>query len=75
MRHGWSLDGITIHEPSSDASRLHPSEVEVGDTMNTVLATLQRARPRRRRGRDELERMLIWRAEDGPVTAGPSPAP
>jgi circadian clock protein KaiC len=53
--HGWSLDGITIHELSSDASLradtqytvFHPSEVELGDTMNTVLATLQRVRPRR----------------------------
>ena len=53
--HGWALDGIAIHELSSDASLraetqytvFHPSEVELGDTMNTVLATLQRVRPRR----------------------------
>ena len=53
--HGWSLDGISIHELSSDASLradtqytvFHPSEVELGDTMNTVLATLERVRPRR----------------------------
>lgn len=53
--HGWSLDGVSIHELSSDASLrsdtqytvFHPSEVELGDTMNTVLATLERVRPRR----------------------------
>ena len=53
--HGWSLDGVAIHELSSDASLradtqytvFHPSEVELGDTMNTVLATLERVRPRR----------------------------
>jgi circadian clock protein KaiC len=53
--HGWSLDGIAIHELSSDASLrsdtqytvFHPSEVELGDTMNTVLQTLERVRPRR----------------------------
>ena len=53
--HGWSLDGIAIHELSSDASLrtdtqytvFHPSEVELGDTMNTVMQTLERVRPRR----------------------------
>ena len=53
--HGWSLDGVSIHELSSDASLradtqytvFHPSEVELGDTMNTVLRTLERVRPRR----------------------------
>jgi len=53
--HGWSLDGVAIHELSSDASLradtqytvFHPSEVELGDTMNTVMATLERVRPRR----------------------------
>ena len=53
--HGWSLDGISIHELSSDASLrtdtqytvFHPSEVELGDTMNTVMQTLDRVRPRR----------------------------
>jgi circadian clock protein KaiC len=53
--HGWSLDGVAIHELSADASLradtqytvFHPSEVELGDTMNTVLATLERVRPRR----------------------------
>ena len=53
--HGWSLDGVTIHELSSDVSLradtqytvFHPSEVELGDTINTVLQTLERVRPRR----------------------------
>ena len=53
--HGWTLDGVAIHELASDASLradtqytvFHPSEVELGDTMNTVLATLERVRPRR----------------------------
>ena len=53
--HGWSLDGVSVHELSSDASLradtqytvFHPSEVELSDTMNTVLATLERVRPRR----------------------------
>jgi circadian clock protein KaiC len=53
--HGWSLDGVDIHELASDVSLradtqytvFHPSEVELGDTMNTVLQTLERVRPRR----------------------------
>ena len=53
--HGWSLDGMTIHELAHDDSRhpesqytvFHPSEVELGDTMNAVFQTLERVRPRR----------------------------
>ena len=53
--HGWSLDGITIHELANDESLrpdtqytvFHPSEVELSDTMNTVLQTIERVRPRR----------------------------
>ena len=53
--HGWSLDGITIHELANDASLspdtqytvFHPSEVELTDTMNAVLQTIERVRPRR----------------------------
>lgn len=53
--HGWTLDGITIHELSSDETlrpdaqytAFHPSEVELGDTMNTVFQTLERVRPQR----------------------------
>src|SRR5689334_23707598 len=51
--HGWSLDGMTIHELAHDDSRrpesqytvFHPSEVELGDTMNVVFQTLERVRP------------------------------
>ena len=53
--HGWTLDGITIHELSTDETlrpdarytAFHPSEVELGDTMNTVFQTLERVRPQR----------------------------
>src|SRR5688500_17502145 len=53
--HGWTLDGITIHELSSDETlrpdaqytAFHPSEVELGDTMNIVFQTLERVRPQR----------------------------
>ena len=53
--HGWTLDGITIHELSSDETlrpdaqytAFHPSEVELGDTMNVVFQTLERVRPQR----------------------------
>jgi circadian clock protein KaiC len=53
--HGWSLDGITIHELADDASLrpdtqytvFHPSEVELSDTMTTVFQTIERVRPRR----------------------------
>src|SRR5687767_9719709 len=53
--HGWSLDGITIYELANDESLrpdtqytvFHPSEVELSDTMNTVLQTIDRVRPRR----------------------------
>jgi circadian clock protein KaiC len=53
--HGWSLDGITIHEltpndmlsPDAQYTVFHPSEVELTDTMNVVFQTLDRVRPRR----------------------------
>jgi len=53
--HGWSLAGITIHElgtdetlrPDSQYTAFHPSEVELGDTMNTVFQLLDRVRPQR----------------------------
>jgi circadian clock protein KaiC len=53
--HGWSLDGITIHElPQDDSHRpesqytvFQPSQVELGDTMTVVFQTLERVRPRR----------------------------
>jgi circadian clock protein KaiC len=53
--HGWSLDGIAIHElandenlrPDAQYTVFHPSEVELGDTMNSVFQTIERVRPRR----------------------------
>ena len=53
--HGWTLDGITVHElggdealrPDAQYTAFHPSEVELGDTMSTVFQLLDRVRPRR----------------------------
>jgi circadian clock protein KaiC len=54
--HGWSLDGLDIHElvPPEESLRaesqytiFHPSEVELGDTTNAVLAEVERIQPRR----------------------------
>ena len=55
VSHGWTLDGIAIHElgtdetlrPDAQYTAFHPSEVELGDTMNTVFQLLDRVRPRR----------------------------
>ena len=54
--HGWSLDGITVRElvPSQDSLRpddqytmFHPSEVELGETTNTILDDVERVKPAR----------------------------
>ena len=53
--HGWSLDGIEIFElvsemgldPDSEQSILHPSEVELGETVREVIASVDRIRPAR----------------------------
>jgi circadian clock protein KaiC len=54
--HGWSLDGIAVYEmaPSegdlaadSQNTLFHPSELELSDTTQAVLAEVQRARPTR----------------------------
>jgi circadian clock protein KaiC len=54
LSHGWTLDGITLHEliPSADALELeeqntmfHASEVELGATMKELLATVSRLKP------------------------------
>jgi len=55
VSHGWSLDGITIHELSSDDAlrpggqytAFHPSEVELDHTMKAVFDLCERLRPRR----------------------------
>ena len=54
--HGWSLDGVALHEltPAADAPHrdeeytiLHPSEVELGETTSGVLQQVERTRPTR----------------------------
>ena len=54
--HGWTLEGITIHElvPSEDSLRpddqytmFHPSEVELSETTKTILADVERIKPAR----------------------------
>jgi circadian clock protein KaiC len=52
--HGWSLDGITIHELAvaeevgkGDYTLFHPSEVEMSRTTQGVLETVERLRPSR----------------------------
>ena len=47
--HGWSLDGIELYElvselgldPDSEQSILHPSEVELGETVREVIARVE----------------------------------
>lgn len=52
--HGWSLDGVHVHElPIADISQdgdytlFHPSEVELNDTTRGVLDIVERTRPLR----------------------------
>jgi len=54
--HDWSLDGIAIHEsvPSEDSlqpdeqyTMFHASEVELGETMKSILANVERTKPSR----------------------------
>jgi len=53
--HGWTLDGITIHELASDEAlrpggqytAFHPSEVELDHTMMTVFELCERLGPSR----------------------------
>jgi circadian clock protein KaiC len=56
--HGWSLDGITIFEVSTGESEeelreeesydvFHPSEIELGEVMRTLIAEAERVNPRR----------------------------
>lgn len=54
--HGWSLEGITVVEiiaseenlkPDSRYTMFHPSEVELGETIRTVLAEAERTKPAR----------------------------
>lgn len=54
--HGWSLDGIHVHEvitsedlldPAQQHTMFHPSEVELGDTTRNISATVEAIKPRR----------------------------
>lgn len=54
--HGWSLDGIDIHEMeaseqslASDAqlTMFHPSELELGETTRAVLEKVEKSKPKR----------------------------
>jgi circadian clock protein KaiC len=54
--HGWSLDGIHIHElmptedclqPDDQYTMFHPSEVELAETTGTILSEIERVRPTR----------------------------
>lgn len=54
--HGWSLDGINIHElvptedtlkPESQYTIFHPSEIELSETTTAVLEEVERLNPKR----------------------------
>lgn len=54
--HGWSLDGITITEmipsegslqPDEQYTLFHPSEIELGQTIKSILADVERIKPTR----------------------------
>lgn len=54
--HGWSLAGLSVCElvpgeedlrPDAQVRMFHPSEVELADTTNTILAAVDRERPAR----------------------------
>src|ERR1051325_4918304 len=54
--HGWSLEGVTLHElvPPEESLKaeaqytiFHPSEVELGETTRAVIEEVERIQPRR----------------------------
>ena len=54
--HGFSMDGVTIHEvipnenllnPNEQYTVFHPSEVEFGETNNVILEMIEKLRPSR----------------------------
>ncbi|WP_232629930.1 ATPase domain-containing protein [Methylobacterium sp. Leaf118] len=53
--HGWSLDGVDVYElvdemgldPDSEQSILHPSEIELGETVKEVIARVDDLKPDR----------------------------
>lgn len=53
--HGWNLQGIELYElvseggldPESEQSILHPSEVELGETVQSIMARVKELHPKR----------------------------
>ena len=53
--HGWSLDGLSIHElvneagldPEIEQSILHPSDVELGETTRAIMSRVETEHPTR----------------------------
>lgn len=54
--HGWSMDGIHVHEvlpsenllkPEAQYTMFHPSEVEMGTTTQMILAAIEQRKPTR----------------------------
>ncbi|WP_045391446.1 ATPase domain-containing protein [Falsirhodobacter sp. alg1] len=55
LSHGWSLDGVTLFEmvaedefsAAHEQTLLHPSEVELGETVRGIIDLVERINPRR----------------------------
>lgn len=56
LSHGWTLEGLNIHElvpagdtlkPESQYTIFHPSEIELSETTNAVLDEVERIKPKR----------------------------
>jgi circadian clock protein KaiC len=53
--HGWPLDGIAVHEVAlprdleiaADTTLFHPAEIELGETMASIVRTIERVNPSR----------------------------
>jgi len=53
--HGWTLDGLQVFElvsseglgPDAEQSILHPSEIELGETVRGVMSAVEKLRPSR----------------------------
>ena len=52
VSHGWSLEGLAVHEmgtpeelATAEVTVFHPSEVELGETTQAILADVERLRP------------------------------
>ena len=54
--HGWSLDGVVIHEQlvhedvlrdDEDTTMFHPSEIELGQTIKRILEEVEKVNPQR----------------------------